>query len=63
MNYWLLWQKKIPDCCGSCMFIRYKTGEPTCKILPGAVCVFGFCDGFIKSNLITGGEEDVEADC
>jgi len=52
-NYRLLGEEDIPFCCGSCRFIRYHDLEsPTCKILPGNVCVFGFCDGYIKSKFI-----------
>ena len=51
-NYKLIPEEKIFQCCGSCHFIRYKTGKPTCKLLGGDCCVFGFCDGWKKSELI-----------
>ena len=51
-DYYVIPEEKIPWCCGSCKFIRYKTGKPTCEILSMEICVFGFCDGYVRSDLI-----------
>lgn len=51
-HYRVLQDKGIPWCCGSCQFIRYKTGNQKCKILEVNVCMFGFCDEYTKSYLI-----------
>jgi len=45
MDYVLLSEKEIPNCCGACYFIRYKTGKPTCKLLKEEeICIFGYCN-------------------
>lgn len=57
-GYELLDEDKIPKCCGSCEFIRYRdkyeyiANRPICRKVSELVCVFGLCPKYKPSKLI-----------
>jgi len=60
-GYELLGEDKIPRCCGSCKFIRYRGPDhyhkfvdplPFCKKEEELICIFGLCLKYKPSKLI-----------
>ena len=55
-NYVLIDEDDVPECCGSCEYMRIKNSKVKCFFDGEMICTFGHCDDYEpKENIF---EED-----